>query len=202
MKRFVLDTSVFTNPDTFTQFGKDTHEALRFFLAMSKKIDAEFYMPRSIYEELQLIKDIRDLKPEIESVLFIRSPRLFNLMVPSEVLYDFIDEIRNRIDRGLKVAEEHTRMASNPVDGSDVGIVINRLRDRFRETLRRGIIDSREDADVIMLAYELNGIVVSADDGLRKWADKIGIMLVDPHHIGGIIEELIKDRSSAEGRAE
>jgi hypothetical protein len=196
MKRYVIDTSIFTNPDIFVQFGPDTNEAIRYFMYAVRKTDAEFYMPRSIYEELQLVKDIKEVKAEMEAVINIRSPRRYNLMIPSEILYEFIDEVRLRIDRGLRVAEEHTRLAGKIVPTDDMGHVITRLRDRFRETLRKGIIDSREDADVVMLAYELDGTIVSADDGLRKWADRVGIMMVDPTRFGAVIEELIKHKST------
>ena len=29
--------------------------------------------------------------------------------------------------------------------------------------------------DVLLLAYELDAILVSGDEGLRNWADKVGI---------------------------
>jgi len=79
-----------------------------------------------------------------------------------------------------------------------VGKIVNKLREKYREALRQGIIDSREDVDVLLLAYELDGIIVTADEGLRKWADKVGIKLIDPKNFKGILESLIKHKAAAE----
>jgi len=196
MKKYVIDTSVFTNPDIFTQFGITSQDAIRKFLSMARSAGSEFYMPQSIYEELQKIKDIRDLQAEIESVLLIRSPRRHNIMIPGDILYEFIDEVRGRIDRGLRIAEEHTRIAWQSLNTEDMGPLINKLREKYREALRQGILDSREDADVVMLAYELNGAIISADEGLCKWADKVGLIKIDPANLSGYMEELIKHKPS------
>lgn len=198
MLSYVLDTSIFTNPDTFTQFGSDSQEAILVFLDLARQTGARFYIPSTVYNELQLIKNLETVKPQFESVVRIRSPRRYNILIPSEILYAFIDEIRQRIDRGLRVSEEHARLAHKTLESEDPGKLIARLREKYRETLRQGILDSREDADVLMLAYELEGVIVSADEGLRKWADRVGIMMVDPKIYRKVLENLIKNRSSSE----
>lgn len=189
MERFVLDTSVFTNPDVFRQFGEDSLQAIRGFLALAKRVNAEFYMPGSVYEELRLMKDLGELAPQYESIVLMRSPRKFSLMVPSEILYEFIEEVRYRIDKGLRIAEESTKMAGQT---ADMGKLITRLREKYREALRQGILDSKEDADVLLLAYELDGVLVTGDDGMRKWADKVGIKIVNPRNFRGILENLAR----------
>lgn len=190
MPRLVLDTSVFTNPDVYSQFGDDADAAMAAFLALAARADAEFYMPTSVYDELRAMKDLGPMASDFELTVRIRSPRKESLHIPANLLYEFIEEVRTRIDRGLRVAEEHTRMSA----GQEVGQVINRLRERYREVLRRGILDSREDADVLLLAYELDGMLVSADEGLRKWADKIGIEIVTPKYLKGVLERLVETR--------
>ena len=118
-------------------------------------------------------------------------------MIPSEILYELIEEIRQRINKGLRIAEEHTKEAGKLAE-EDVGKVVSRLREKYREALRQGIIDSREDVDVLLLAYELDGVIVTADEGLRKWADKVGIKLIDPRNFKGILEGLIKHKPATE----
>jgi len=188
---FVLDTSVFTNPDVYGQFGNDTLGAVTAFIELAKRVSTEFYMPRSVYDELRSMKDLSPVAGDYELVVRIRSPRKFQLQIPAEILYEFIEEVRLRIDRGLRIAEEHAKMGREvgPSPG-DIGRVIARLRERYREALRRGIIDSREDVDVLLLAYELDGVLVSADEGLRKWADKVGVMLLSPRNLLGTLESL------------
>ena len=190
MRAFVLDTSVFTNPDVYRQFGETGEAALAAFLDLGRRVRAQFYMPTSVYEELGQMKDLSALAPSFEAVVRIRSPRKGSLMLPGEVLYEFIEEVRSRIDRGLRIAEESTKMASQATEAADVGRLVNRLRDRYREALRQGILDSREDVDVLLLAYELDGVLVSGDEGMRKWADKVGIQIINARHLRRILENL------------
>jgi RNA ligase partner protein len=190
MDNFVLDTSLFTNPEVYTQFGGSSQVAMEAFLDLARRSRAKFYMPSSVYEELCLIKK-DEVPPEFEAVVRIRSPRRFNIQVPAGILYEFIEEVRSRIDRGLRIAEEHAKMVGSSAESEEVGKVINRLRGRYREALRQGIIDSREDMDVLLLAYELDGILLSADEGLRKWADKVGVMIIRPKHLLQVMEKLV-----------
>jgi len=192
MEIFVLDTSVFTNPEIYRTFKVDQIGAVENFVHLAMNSGAEFYMPTSVYEELRKIIDLGGLWAEFEMVVRIRSPRRFNLSIPAEFVYEFIEEIRYRINKGLKIAEEHTREASSC---EDVGKLINRLREKYRESLRQGIIDSKEDLDVLLLAYELDGVLVSADEGLRTWADKIGVKLINPKHFRQILESIIRHKA-------
>ncbi|HIP42636.1 MAG TPA: RNA ligase partner protein [Aquifex aeolicus] len=191
MDVFILDTSVFTNPEIYRTFEEDQRGAIENFIHLALNSNAEFYMPTSIYDEMRKIVDIGELWAEFEMVVRIRSPRRFKLSIPADFLYEFINEVRYRINKGLRIAEEHTREAGSC---EDVGKLISKLREKYREALRQGIIDSKEDVDVLLLAYELDGILVSADEGLRTWADKIGVKLIDPKNFRIILESLIKHK--------
>ena len=149
-------------------------------------------MPSSVYDELNAMKDLDKIAPDFESVVRIRSPRKFNIQIPASIVYEFIEEVRKRIDRGLRIAEEHTKLGHAGSTEKDVGPIITRLRERYRETLRQGIIDSREDMDVLLLAFELDGVLVAADEGLRTWADKIGVKIIMPKHLRYILEKSIE----------
>ncbi|MDQ7038536.1 MAG: RNA ligase partner protein [Aquificota bacterium] len=197
MEDFVLDTSVFTNPDIYTTFEKDQRGAVENFLHLAMHSGARFYMPTSVYGELLKMVDLGPLAPEFEMVVKIRSPRKHSILIPSEVLYELIEEIRHRINKGLRIAEEHTKEAGK-LNEDTVGKLISRLREKYREALRQGIIDSKEDVDVLLLAYELDGTVVTGDEGLRKWADKVGIKIIDARNFRGILESLIKHKSATE----
>ncbi len=196
MERFVLDTSIFTNPDVYGQFGEESEAAMLAFLSLARRCGARFYMPSSVFDELRLMRDRTGLPAEFEAVVRIRSPRRFNLTIPAGILYEFIEEVRARIDRGLRIAEEHAKLAMEGARPDEVGKVINRLRGRYREALRQGIIDSREDMDVLLLAYELDAVLLSADAGLRTWADKVGVMIVRPDQLMAVLEKLVEYRET------
>lgn len=191
MNRFVLDTSVFTNPDIYSQFESDQMGAIQNFISLAYHANCELYMPLSVYEELNKMVDLTPMSAKFELVVRVRSPRRFNLMVPAEFLYEFIEEIRHRINKGLRIAEEHAKEAGR-VTEEEVGKIINRLREKYREALRTGIIDSKEDMDVLLLSYELDAVLVSGDEGLRRWADRVGIKIINPKNFRHILESLVR----------
>ncbi len=187
-EKFVIDTSVFTNPDTREIFGNTTQEAFLNFIKLArnarKKID--FYMPPSVYEELLHFVEENELPGDAELVIYIKPPKRFEIMVPGFLLYELIEELRSRIDKGLRVAEEAVR------SGEESDKTISRLRNRYRNAVRSGIIDSKEDVDLILLAMELNGALVTSDQGIAKWAEKLGVRTVNPRALKSIIDKYIK----------
>ena len=192
MRRFVLDTSVFTNPHVASQFGETHVETLRTFLGIARRCPAEFYMPLSVYEEFRTMRDLEpELAGDLETEIWVRSPRRFTLTIPSEVLYEFIDEVRGRIDRGLRIAEEHTKRAGASADMPPE--LITHLRERFREAMRKGLVDSREDVDAVLLAMELDAELASADEGMRKLGNRMGVKLVTANYLRRVMENLAGD---------
>jgi len=185
---FVLDTSVFTNPQLYKKFSEDILDAAEDLLYLMEHSGAEFYMPLSTYDELQKMVKLGNLIPKFELTVKLRNPKKFNLMVPAEFLYNFITDLRGRINKGLRVAEEHVRTAKGQ---ENIGDIIRSLREKYREALRQGILDSKEDVDVVLLAYELDAILVSADEGIRRWAKELGIKLVNPNYFKELLEELV-----------
>ncbi|MDQ2069776.1 RNA ligase partner protein [Natronospira bacteriovora] len=189
MRRFVLDTSIFTNPTTMAQFHADPMECIRVFLELARNTPTEFYMPLSVYEEFMRVRDLPpELAADFETEVWVRSPRRFELTIPSDVLYEFINEVRERIDRGLRIAEEHTKRAG--ALSTMKPEIITELRENFRSAMRKGLLDSREDVDVVLLAMELDAELASADQGMRKFANRVGVKLVTPEYLRRIMENL------------
>jgi hypothetical protein len=185
MERIVIDTSVFTNPDVYTIFGGSVKDAFKNFVKLAKKLkkEYEFYMPPSVFEELSLFLGENEMPGETDLVLRLKSPQRFNIEVPGFLLYELIEEVRNRINKGLRVAEEAVLVAEKQSKEK----IINRLRNKYREALRSGIIDSTEDVDLILLALELGAAIVSADEGVRKWAEKLGVRFINPKALGNVL---------------
>ncbi len=186
---FVIDTSVFTNPQLYKKFSNDIRDAAEDLLYLMEHSGAEFYMPLSTYDELQKMLKLGNLAPKFELIVRLRNPKKFNLMVPAQFLFELIKDLRGRINKGLRVAEEHVRNATGK-EREDLGEVIRSLREKYRDALRQGFIDSKEDIDVILLAYELDAILVSADEGIRNWAKELGVKLINPEHFKELLEEM------------
>ncbi len=195
-ERVVLDTSVFTNPSVAVGFGDTATSALTQFVILARQVSQrmEFYMPPSVLSELCHFTDAERLPGDLELVIKLRAPRRHDISVPGMFLYELIEDIRQRIDRGLRVAEKAVR----EVQPTSVDRTIRWLRDRYRDALRTGLLDSSEDLDVILLAVELDGAVASADQGLLQWAEKGGLRLIPPQRLRGILEHLIENGAAGE----
>jgi RNA-free ribonuclease P len=187
-ERIIIDTSIFTNPDVYQSFGASSTEALHTFLDIVGKLDGPaFYMPPTIYQELLNFVEIDQIPVEFQIRIFQKPPKRYEMSVPAFLLYELIEDVRHRIDKGLRVAEEAVREVSSE---TEPGTIAN-LRKKYRMALREGIIDSKEDVDLILLAKEMDGILISADTGIVKWADKLGIRYLDPRKLRSILDKLL-----------
>ncbi len=187
--RFILDTSIFTNPEVYRTFGTSPLRALKNFLELAEKArGVEFYMPPSIFEELKTFISPGDMPGEFLVVVRRKPPKKHELAVPAFLLYELIEDVRKRVDRGLRVAEgiiKRIQKAPRPED-------ITTLRRKYREALREGIIDSKEDVELILLARELEGGLVTADRGIITWAEKLGISWTDSRRFKEKLDVLIE----------
>ncbi len=186
-EKIIIDTSIFTNPEVYQTFGNDPTDALRSFLEIISKLKGPtFYMPQTIYEELLNFVEIKDIQVDLQMLLQQKSPKRYELTVPAFLLYELIEDVRLRIDKGLRVAETAVRETSPDTEPE----AIANLRKKYRMALREGIIDSKEDVDLILLAKEMDGIMMTADTGIVKWADKLGIRYIDPRMLRSILDKL------------
>jgi RNA ligase partner protein len=173
--RVVLDTSLFVNPDVRASLGATPTEALEAFLFIAAQLPIlEFYMPPSIFEELMNFVDRDRVSGDLLVYLNQKSPKRHELKTPAYLLYELVEEIRDRVNKGLRVSERAVR-SDKPVNEA-----VQELRRKYREALREGIIDSKEDVDLLLLAMELDALLVTADRGALKWADKLGIRWLVP----------------------
>ncbi len=189
--KFVLDTSIFVNPDIRSSFGENPTEAVRSFLEYAKVLfgKVEFYMPPGIYREvLNFVEE--DVFPELELYVIKKPPNVHDIKIPAFVVYELIDDIRRRIDKGLRVAEKAVR--ESVIETDNVDKIIQKLRRNYRKALREGIVDSKEDFELILLAKELDAIIVSADIGILTWAQKMGIRWIDAAKFKDVLEELVE----------
>lgn len=175
--KIVLDTSLFVNPDVRNAFGKSPTDAMEAFLTLASQLPSfQFYMPPSAFRELIQFVEKDKIPPELLLFILQKPPKKHELKCPAFLLYELIEDMRDRINKGLRIAESAVRSTEK----TKTDEIIKDLRRKYREALREGIIDSREDVDILLLAMELDAILVTADQGLIKWAEKLGIKWLIP----------------------
>ncbi len=181
---YVLDTSLFVNPDARKYFGETIDGAVENFLTMASKMKSiQFYMPPSVQKELRYFAQ-KEL-PNFKRIIAIKSPSLHEMKVPAIMVWKLLDEMKTRVNAGLRVSEKFVRDQATPIDEK-----LHRLRIQYKETLREGILDSEEDFEVLMLAKELNAAIITLDGGLIKAAHDLGIMCMDVAAFYAHIREL------------
>ncbi|RKX45435.1 MAG: RNA ligase partner protein [Thermotogae bacterium] len=192
MIRFVLDTSIFVNPDIRNKFGESPTEAMKKILEYAEKLfgRVEFYVPPGIYKEITHFVELEEVSPDIELYIVKKPPNVHDIKIPAFVVYELIEDIRRRIDKGLRVAEKAVR--ESVIDTQNVDAIIQRLRRNYRRALREGIVDSKEDFELILLAKELDATIVSADIGILTWAQKMGIKWIDAARFKEVLDELVE----------
>ena len=206
-QRFVLDTSVFLT-DEIRRENEDPAGALARLLDLiaeaKLQLNISCYIPPSVYEELTSMLDDRDVPPETRSKLntwlIKKNPDRYGVMIPAELVYEYIDEMTERVNRGLRVSEKAVRKAEESRSdeaGEEAGgitavdRVVSDLREEYRSTLRRGVLDSREDFDLLILARELDAGVVTEDTGIINWAEDFGLRYLRGRDFPTLLDEYL-----------
>ncbi|QGN05942.1 RNA ligase partner protein [Halorhabdus sp. CBA1104] len=204
-QRFVLDTSVFITPE-IRDGNEDLEAAVQRLLDLVAEVKLEHniscYMPPSINEELTTMLEDRDVSEgtieKLDTWVITKSPAQYEVMIPAEIVYGFIDEMSDRVNRGLRVSEKAVRKAEQSRDEepdhehmSEVDQVISELRDEYRRALRQGVLDSREDFDLLLLARELDAGVVTEDTGIINWAEDFGLRYLRGRSFPPLLEEYL-----------
>ena len=184
--KVVIDTNIFVNPDAYRFFGASSRESLHNFLdTLASKKHLACYIPPTVYEELSKFME-GDIPLDKAVLIEKRAPSSYQDSIPALLFYEFIEEMRLRINKGLRIAEKYARKG---LKGEPEEALIKSLREEHRMGLREGIIDSKEDFDLILLAKELNAHLATADNGLIKWAQKLGIPCIGAQELKALLEQ-------------
>ncbi len=193
-QRFVVDTSLFLTGD-IRRDGETLEGAVERLLdtiaAAKVEHNVSCYVAPSVHEELVDILSDRGVDPAVVEKLntwvIRKHPARYEVLIPAEIVQRFIREMSGRVDRGLRVSEAAVRRAGE--SEGDVGDeVVDDLRDRYRVALRRGVLDSREDFDLLVLARELDAGIVTEDTGILEWAEQFGLRYVRGREFPSLLE--------------
>lgn len=206
-QRFVLDTSAFLTEE-IRHDEEDLEAALNRMLGLvadaKLELNISCYLPPSVNRELQTMLGDRDVTQEtlqkLNTWTIKKNPKRFEVMIPAEIVYGFIDEMSDRVDKGLRVSEKAVRKAeesrADEIDDheyvTEIDKVISDLRDEYRRTLRQGILDSREDFDLLILARELEAGVVTEDQGIINWAEDFGLRYLEGRDFPALLADYLR----------
>jgi len=191
MENFILDTNLFFNIGAGLEMGKNTEAIVVKLTETIKKLKknskASFYMPPRIVEEfLSFFEDKnQEFIKDFLSAIVIKSPNQSGSDFSSKIFYQLIEDIRARSYRGLNIAEEEIVKAGEMTMGKKyeskkdfqiaIGKFVKNFRDRYRNATRTGFLDSVADLDLIVLSKEIDGFLVTSDEGVLSWGRIFGI---------------------------
>ncbi|MCL4363637.1 RNA ligase partner protein [Patescibacteria group bacterium] len=191
MEAFILDTNVFFNMEAGLSLGKKTQDVVVNLTKTIKKLKnsqaAGFFMtPGAVDEFLSFFEDKNQaFINEFLSVVNIESPDLAKTSFSATVFYKLIEDVRSRNYRGLNVAEEEMEQVAKGFIGQEIkekkdfqikiGGFIKKFRERYRNATRTGFLDSVTDFELIVLAKQKDGFLVSTDGGVLSWGRTFGV---------------------------
>ncbi|WP_423792676.1 RNA ligase partner protein [Methanocaldococcus indicus] len=216
-QRFCLDTSVFTEPSVRKALGYKTiteltNRLMDLIAEARVKLNISCHIPYpSVYNELIGFLENencpKDVIIKVDTWLIKKTPNRYEIQMPSEIFYSYIKDLRDRINKGLRIGEEHIiktadlvyeELKKNPdinkreLLNKILSKTINTFRNKYRAALRVGTLDSAPDLDVLLLAKELDAAVVASDGGIEKWAQKLGLRFVNAVDFPFMLEEYLK----------
>jgi hypothetical protein len=196
MDKYVLDTNLFFNMEPGLGIGGKTADVLtaatKGFIKLKSNKNTAFLMKSFFGEETAVLKNFM-------AEITVKSPNISKTTFPASVFYELVKEIKDRLDRGLDVAEDELFKAVSslaPVELKNkqevqmkAGVFTKSLRDRYRQLTRTRFLDSVADLDLIVLAKEEDAYLVSTDEGAISWGRKFGVKEIDPEVFGKKIKD-------------
>jgi RNA ligase partner protein len=202
-KRYVLDTSAFLT--NYIRDDESMESAVKGLLQTieeaTRQEEIEFYMPPSTFSELREILRSNDAEDEtvemLEAWITKKSPSRYEVSVPGEVVAEFIEDMRERINKGLRDAEKAIRDVEETEEPdkehyTSEDMVVSDLRDKYKETMRKGILDSREDLDMLLLSREIDATLVTEDKGVINWAEDFGVSYIKGRNLPNVLEQYLE----------
>ena len=212
----MLDTTALTDSQAWESEGCSTicdgMNAILDRVAQARlHLGISCYVPYpSVYNE---IKDFvrhnncnTSVLSKVDTWLVKKTPDRYKVKVPSKIFYEYVDFMRGRINKGMNVSEEaiwesvarcialseggtSLKDMKEEIDREIVGGIIRKFREKYRASLRYGILDSAPDIDVLLLAKDLDAAVVSQDLGIQRWAEQLGLRFTESRSFPAMIRE-------------
>lgn len=205
-QRFVLDTTAITDAglrekENYSSLCESANEILDLIALARLKLEISCYIPYpSVYSELSSFLRRNECDEntfvKLDTWLVKKTPNRYEVKIPAAIFYEYIISVRQKINRGRRLAEDFI-LESSAISRSsekleeDIGNLISKFRDRFRTVMRQGLLDSAPDLDVLLLAKELEAGVVSSDVGIKKWSEKLGLRFVEASKFPRMLKEYL-----------
>ncbi|UXM84534.1 RNA ligase partner protein [Methanococcus aeolicus] len=230
-QRFCIDTTAITDTEVRSSLGVDSiSESTKIMLDLIAdsrvNLGISCHIPYpSVYDELIGFLKRENCPKEtiikVDTWLVKKTPNRYEIKLPAELLYEYIRDIRERINKGMRIGEnamyESASVSYLSIKGRNsnqndnikntknvdtnathkehtdevLSKTVKSFRNKYRTALRTGTLDSAPDLDVLLLAKELDAAVVASDEGIEKWAQRLGLRFVKAKDFPFILKEYL-----------
>lgn len=180
----ITDTNIFTNDLSSKVYGNSRRTSLICFLTLIKNGGHQLYVPLKIFNEIHSFIPLNTIPSELAQLIQIKTPNKHELKIPAMLLYDLVDFVRESSQKAQKLAERVIREAYYTIpeekqahSADPETSIIRRYKETYRHVTREKIVDSTADVDLLLLAYELDGTIMSVDTGVLDMAEKLGLKI-------------------------
>jgi len=217
-QRFVLDTTALTDVhmreiEGYRNLCEGMLAVLDLIAEARLKLGISCYIPYpTVYNEAKSFAKRYECGEEIitkiDTWLVKKTPARYEVKIPAEIFYEYVETMRERINKGMVISEdalwelssailsidpeELVNMRREDLERNIIGPIIGKFREKYRTATRHGVLDSAPDIDVLLLAKELDAAVVASDIGIQKWAQRIGLRFLDAASFPRMIKEYLK----------
>jgi len=213
-QRLVLDTTAFTDNQLRDNFGDGdlvkTVDFLIELIASSRiKLNMSCHMPPITYKEFSEYMARNECPDEVmvkaDTWVVKKTPNRYDTKIPSQIFYEYVQDMRERMNKGMRISENaiwETAVESmvgmsrgdkkSQIEADVIGRAIADFRKHYRLALRKGTLDSAPDLDVLLLAKELDAGVVAADEGIKVWAERLGLRFLSAKSFPKMMKEYLK----------
>ncbi len=216
-QRFVLDTTAFTEQRVVKTLGdgdlcKSVSKLLDMIGEARMKLAISCYIPYpTVYRELKGFLERNgcpDLIERVDTWVVKKTPNRYEIKVPARLFTAYVKDMRDRLDRGRKKAEEAIWEAAleayevmckeegevprEKIIREIIGETVRKFRRKYRQIVRHGTLDSAPDLDVLLLAKELDAAVVAGDEGIERWARELGLRFMPAHSFPHMLKEYLE----------
>jgi len=205
----VLDTNLFFNMEIDFGFEKKTQMIVvglsNLIRQLKKNNQAEFFLPPRVVDEFLSFFSNKDqvFIKDFLSLVTVKSPNYEKNLLSADIFLKLVVDVRQRTYRAATIAEEEIINAARLMLGKrikekkdfeiETGEVVRRFRERYRRATRFGFLDSAADLDLIVLAKEVDGFLVSSDEGVINWGRFFAVKELNPSLLRKRLEELMSE---------
>ena len=165
MEKYILDTSAITT-------SRNAVGNAAYLINRINSYGISVYIVPSTLNELKGFLHNSNTAEQLEKLVHRLTPNVHEFNCSGKILWEYIQDFSRRLQDGRNCGEQYLNLVA---EKRAPGNVLKQFRDSYRGKCRSGTLDSTSDLETVLLSKQLNGILLTEDKGMAKFAGQIGV---------------------------